>query len=363
MSFFALYAGRLSLSVAVCALYLFTAGDPAPDKLIEQGHFKRAKAALSSYLQQHPDDPRANFEMSKVFVAFLEPDESIRHAEIAVSADGKNDDFHTQLAEAIAVKLISNDTGFFEKVPLITRFRKEIDLALQLNPKSVRANTDLVQFYLSAPALLGGSSGKAKETAERLAQWDPLAAYLMSAKVAVAEGAEPVAVERILQQAANAGPKNYDAQFAVADFYAHAHKTSLAVEYAKKALQIDPQRAAAYNILAAAYVEQRNWKLLREILLAADHNVPDDLAPYLQSARTILLNDISDQFPLAESYFRKYLGQEPEALEPPLSKVHWRLGQLLQKQGRKAEARNEFQLALKLEPGLKEAQQDLKNLP
>jgi tetratricopeptide (TPR) repeat protein len=363
MSFFALNAGRFSLSAAVCALYLFAGADTTPDKLIEQGHFKRAKTALSGYLQQHPDDPRANFQMSKVFVAFLEPDESIRHAEKAVSADDKNDDFHTQLAEAIALKLISNDTGFFEKVPLITRFRKEIDLALQLNPKSVRANSDLVQFYLSAPALLGGSRDKAKETAERLAQWDPLAGYLMSAKVAAAEGADQEAVERILQQAAKQGPKNYDAQFALADFYARAHKTGLAAEYARKSVQIDPQRAAAYNILAAAYAEQRDWRQLRELLPAAERNVSDDLGPYLQSARTILLNDISDQFPLAETYFRKYLSQEPEALEPPLSRVHWRLGQLLQKQGRKEEAKKEFQLALRLEPGLKEAQQDLKNLP
>jgi hypothetical protein len=56
------------------------------------------------------------------------------------------------------------------------------------------------------------------------------------------------------------------------------------------------------------------------------------------------------------------LTQEPEAGAPSLSQAHWRLGQALEKQGRKTEAIPEIEAALRMEPTLEGAKQDLKAL-
>jgi hypothetical protein len=60
--------------------------------------------------------------------------------------------------------------------------------------------------------------------------------------------------------------------------------------------------------------------------------------------------------------FRRYLAQEPEGDAPPLAIAHWRLGQVLDKEGKTQAAIAEFETALWLSPGLKVAETDLARL-
>lgn len=66
--------------------------------------------------------------------------------------------------------------------------------------------------------------------------------------------------------------------------------------------------------------------------------------------------------PRAERYVRKYLSQEPEPSASTPAVAHWRLGLILEKQGRKADAIAEVQEATKLDPKFQQAQKDLKRL-
>src|SRR5262249_54500279 len=66
--------------------------------------------------------------------------------------------------------------------------------------------------------------------------------------------------------------------------------------------------------------------------------------------------------PRAERYFRKYLSQEPEGQTPSLAAAHWRLGLVLEKQGRKPEAITEMETALRLQPSFAPAKKDLQRL-
>jgi predicted TPR repeat methyltransferase len=53
---------------------------------------------------------------------------------------------------------------------------------------------------------------------------------------------------------------------------------------------------------------------------------------------------------------------EPEAGEPPWAGAHWRLGQVLEKEGKKSDAIAEMEEALRLQPDLKPAKEDLNRL-
>ena len=59
--------------------------------------------------------------------------------------------------------------------------------------------------------------------------------------------------------------------------------------------------------------------------------------------------------PRAERYFRKYLTMEPEGAEPHHAAAYWRLGLVLEKEGKKAEAIVQVEEALRAEPDFKEA--------
>jgi hypothetical protein len=54
--------------------------------------------------------------------------------------------------------------------------------------------------------------------------------------------------------------------------------------------------------------------------------------------------------------------QEPELNGTKFSRVHWRLGQIIEKQGRKGDAIAEYQKAVEMEPSFEQAQKDLKRL-
>jgi hypothetical protein len=57
---------RLGLSLAVAA----AASQPLPEKLIEEGHWKQARAIEEPWIRERPNDPRANFLLSQIRNAF-----------------------------------------------------------------------------------------------------------------------------------------------------------------------------------------------------------------------------------------------------------------------------------------------------
>lgn len=119
----------------------------AAEKLIEAGHWKRARAIVEQRLREAPADARL--------------------AEKAVRLDGSVARYHRQLAEVQG--LIAERSGVLQQVMLARRFRKEIDAAMELDPRDVQAMRDLLEFYLIAPGIVGGDSKKADAVAAQIA--------------------------------------------------------------------------------------------------------------------------------------------------------------------------------------------------
>lgn len=331
--------------------------------LIEQGHYKRAESALRSLLQQNPGDPAANYLMSKVHIAFRRYDEAISCAEKAVSADSNRPEYHAQLAEALGSKTGDPKAGMFQKLSLAKRMRQEAELTLKSDPKNSDANSDLLDFFLDAPGMAGGSKDKARELAAHVTQIDPAQGYLLQIHFARHEK-QPGEIEHLYQQAVQAAPNDYAAHIGLANFYLNQEKPRLleAEQFARESLKIDPQRTAAYVVLAASAAKQGHLPELERVLGESEKAIPDDFSPHYQAAKVMFLGSDSSLLSRAESYFRKYLTEEPEAGSPPLSAAHWRLGLVLEKEGRKSDARTELETAVKLQPDFKDAQQDLKRL-
>ena len=63
-----------------------------------------------------------------------------------------------------------------------------------------------------------------------------------------------------------------------------------------------------------------------------------------------------------EEMLRKYLAYSPKNDEPPLARAHYWLGQIFEKQGKKAEAKASFAASLKLNPSQKDVAEALKRV-
>lgn len=333
------------------------------EELIEKGHYKRAEALVRMQLQQNPSDPLANCLMSKIDVAFSRYDEAIAHAEKAVAVDNGSGKFHAQLEDALGAKTGDPKAGMFQKMSVARRMRQEADIALKLDPKNLDANEDLLEFYLEAPGIVGGGKDKARDLAARAIQTDPGLGYYLQAQVAQHEKRWTEA-ERLLKQVLQTDAKHYQARAQLADLYLNENPPQLpqAEEQARQAMKLDSQRVGGYATLVVVEVKQARWKDLEPTLADSEKNVPDDFAPHYQAGKAMLLSGDGQELQRAEACFRKYLTQDPEAGTPPLAAAHWRLGQVLEREGRKDEARAELQAAVKLDPNLKEAQLDLKRI-
>ncbi len=336
----------------------------AGDKLIAQRHYKRALPLVRAALELHPQDISALVALSTIQWAFGQLDASTATAERAVRAADENAAAHAQLLNTLGAKLASGRTGTLEKIGLTHRFRKEADRTLQLDPRNIYAHEALARFYWYAPAMVGGSRAKAKQWLDELVQLDAVRGYGLKAELdstAPDKAKSLPAVQDDWMQAVAADQKRYEAYSGLGGciLAGGSDKLGEAEDEAKKALALDPSRIDSYRLLAAVYVRTARWDHLDATLRNAHDAVPDDLTADFVVAQTILDRNIESQWTRAEDHLRVYLGQPSEGLEPTLAMAHWKLGIVLQREGRKNAALKELEIAVSLDSSLNEAKNDL----
>ena len=172
----------MRLLLILCAVAVGRA-DPSPaEKLIEAGHWKRARTIVEARLREAPDDALATFLLSQIRSAFGDRSSPLALAEKAVALDGRTAKYHRQIAEVVGVA--AQHAGAIQQLFLARRFRKEIDAALSCDPQDIQALGDLLEFYLLAPGIAGGDPRKAVEVASRIAAIDAAEGFLARARIA-----------------------------------------------------------------------------------------------------------------------------------------------------------------------------------
>jgi len=372
----------LWLALVTCLISVAVAspavGQTGADKLIDDKHYLRAEQEIRRALQRAPNDAHLLSDLSVVDRAFARWDAALANAEKAVAVAGSSVEAHSKLADALGGKLLVSDAdprvGTFTKISLAHRFRKEIDRTLELDPNDLDALQDLARFYWHAPGIVGGDKQKARETADRLFRIAPDRGAIARADIASDEGDAPrraAAIEGIWREAVAARPESYDAHAALAAAYldratvegaSGANHLAAAEAEAKRALAMDSSRVDGYRVLASVYVLGARWNELDGLLKQARASVPDDRAPEFSAAVTILTSGAPQQLSRAEQMLREYLSQAVEGREPTSATAHWRLGLVLEREGRRGDALRELQLAVQQDGSLEAARVDLKRL-
>jgi hypothetical protein len=273
-------------------------------------------------MRNAPNDALANFLLSQVRAAFGDRSTPLPLAEKAVALDGRTARYHRQVAEVVGIT--AQHANAFQQILLARRFRKEIDTALALDPQDVQANRDLLEFYLLAPSVAGGSRQRAGAVADRIGAIDGPEGLLAKARLAAFDR-QPSQQETFLRKAAEAQPASYRARIALAEFYLAPGRSGLpaAEAAARDALQVDPGRSDAYAVLAAAYADRGAWNDLDAVLAEADREVPDDRYPEFRAAERLMA--AGNQPDRAERYLRAYLSQEPEGNRPATAEANRQL--------------------------------------
>src|SRR5258708_24758383 len=150
--------------------------------LIANGRVDEALTTLRGHISQTPNDAEAHNLLCRAYFTLGDWDRGISACEKAVSLAPDNSAFHLWLGRVYGEK--ADHSSWMTAAGLAKHVRVEFEAAVQLDPKSVDARSDLAEFYLEAPGIVGGGRDKAEQQANAVLPLDPAKAHWLFGRMA-----------------------------------------------------------------------------------------------------------------------------------------------------------------------------------
>ena len=353
------YALLLLLALAG-PLPVRAAGSDDAKQLFDRGYLRRAAAECEQRLAANAKDAGAGALLSRIRGEQGDKDAALKLANAAAAADPRSADAQYALAEDYGRE--ARGASVLRQPGLAGKMKKAAEAALAIDPNHIDALEIASDFYHYAPGIVGGDKKKAIEYVDRMVAVDPVAGWLKRAEVAMdGKDKDTVRAAECYRQAAAVQPASQRAQVALASWLLPRWRDPATAEkLALGAVQAEPWRTGGWQVLAALYAFQERWADLDDVLKKSEAAEPTHLAPWYTAARQLI--NTGKEPARAEAYLRHYLAAEPEIGSQTWAAARWRLGQVLEKEGKKSEAVAEMETAVKLDPKLEDAKKDLKRL-
>jgi tetratricopeptide (TPR) repeat protein len=243
--------------------------------------------------------------------------------EKAVAQNPKSAEAHYLLGTAYGSQ--AQKASIFGQASLAGKTKDEFEKAVELDPNLLDARYGLIQFYAMAPGIMGGSYDKAFAQAAEIKKHDPLMAHRATAFI-----------------------------------YTHQKKTDEARNEYLAEVREYPKSARAHIDLGVSYIVEKNFKAANDEFETALKVEPTYMPVYFRIGQGSAIT--SSNYAKGEEALRKYLAYTPKENEPPHARTHYWLGQIFEKQGKKAEAKASFATSLKLNPAQKDVAEALKRV-
>ena len=283
------------------------------ERALQQGEIDAAVAGLRGYLSANPNDAQAHLLLCRAFYAEELADSAVDECEAAVNGPGGSglsgsSEAQVWLGRACGQK--AQNAGYITGYKLARRVQAAFERAVEIDPKNGDAVDDLAEYYVNAPALIGGGVDKAEALAQRELTLAPQASHRTQALASEANK-DYVRAEQEFRAAVTVAGRP-DAWADLGHFYARRKQFDLAVEALRKCIAADPAMDAA-----------------------------------VVDAASILMEMDREQ-ETSEEVLRGYLAGNTKSDAAPAFKVHEQLGRLLLKKGDKTGAKIEMEQALAL---------------
>lgn len=307
-----------TMLVSASALALMLAVSPASageySALMKAKKYAEAEHAASAKLAQDPKNAEAMAARTEaILAADSEPriGEAVKQAEQCVSTQAASAACHLALGKALGSKAMH--AGVMSAMGYAGTIRDSFKKAVELDPRNLDARFSLLQFYMMAPSIMGGGTGKAEALAAQTATVNPEAGKLMQAMLVLADGK-----------------------------VAKAEADTIAVRPGTDEEMLDRQEAQLTNI-GMKYVMDKKYTEAERVFRDTLKRFPDSENASYGIARA-----------------QQEQGKHREALATfeqvlvKLSKphVHYRIAQSLQALGEKTKAAAEYEKALAAKTGL-----------
>ena len=306
--------------LGISSAFAITAQDV---KLQLEARDKKALASADALTKAEPKNAEAWILLTRARLQANQGEAAIASAEKAIKLAPNNSQAHFMLGSAYGSRI--GQVGMFSQMSMAPKLRDAFEKTVALDPANLDAREALLQYYLQAPAMVGGGKDKASVQVAEIAKRDAARGHLARAQVFMLEKNNAAAL------------KSYEA--------AYAAKPS--DKNIRLALGIGYQMTERWN---EAFKHFRAWTAQDEKAGPA----------WYQIGRTSAMSGLQIEEGIAA--LQKYIGMPHAANEPQNKNAYHRLGQLYAKAGKTAEAKAALQAALKLDPKFADAKAELAKL-
>src|SRR5581483_2344852 len=196
------------------------AKDTAKD-LLAAGRVDDAISTLRGQINSSPQSADSYNLLCRAYYALQNWDAAISACQRAVEIEPNNSTYHLWLGRAYGEK--ADSSNFITAIGLAKKLRTEFERAVQLAPDSVDARTDLAEFYLEAPGIVGGGKDKAAAQAAELSKLSPAKAHWVTARIAE-KHKDYATAEREYKAEIDASHNSAEAWLDLALFYRHGSR-------------------------------------------------------------------------------------------------------------------------------------------
>jgi tetratricopeptide (TPR) repeat protein len=299
-----------------------TASPQSAKDLLASGRVDEVIPVLQREINQFPNDAELHNLLCRAYFMTEDWDRGIAECERARNLAPQKSLYHLWLGRIYGEK--ADRVGFLSAAGMVKKVRSSFERAVELDPNSWEARTDLAEFYLEAPGIVGGGKDKAREQAKALLPLHPGMAHWVLARIAEKE-------------------KN----IAEAE---REYRAGIAATHGGSRAWLD----------FAIFLRHTNRFEEMEQALQQVESAPVDRGESLMDGASLLLQ-AGRYFPLGIRLVHRYFSVGPVE-EGPAFKAHTYLGELLEKQGDRPGAAEEYRSALALFRGYRRAAEGLKRL-
>jgi len=325
-------------------------------RLFDSGRIAQSKPLFLEAVKEDPNKAEAYYYLG-ILAINNDYDGAIDYLKKAVDLNGAAAKYHFMLGNAYGVK--AQRAGLLSKFGAASNCKEQYLIAVSLDPKYTDARGNLMEYYLQAPGIIGGSVEKAEAEADTIKTYDLYAGYLAEARVRKYQKQKAQETECYIK-AISTDPKKLDAYCPLWFFYMDESNGIKADELFKKAAATVDKKSDLYYWCGLYYVWNSKFSKARDMFEVALKKDSLNYPVYYQLGTVDLL--MPGDLYRGLAYFEKYMNAPQIKNSPGPEYAYWRMGMIYEKLGKIDSSRSAYRKSLDLNPDLEDAKKALEKL-